>query len=128
MAGGRAHCASDARARPASSLAQLSCICEDRFMRREDYVFCIGYEGSAAIVDLKMRARYGSLSTRDLAEHGLYKQALCSAIHSEKPEELAEVLSIFNAHTDHPAPSVEGLLRIYGVTGVPDGVTKITLV
>ena len=97
-------------------------------MRREDFVFCIGYEGSAAIVDLKMRARYGSLSTRELAERGLYKQALCSAIWSKKPEELSEVLSIYNAHTDHPASSADQLLRFYGVTGVPDGVTKTTLV
>ncbi len=97
-------------------------------MRREDYVFCIGYEGSAAIVDLKMRARYGSLSTSQLAEHGLYKQALCSALFSGKQEELAEVLSIYNAHTGHPAASVDQLMRFYGVTGVPDGVTKITLV
>jgi hypothetical protein len=97
-------------------------------MRREDYVFCIGYEGSAAIVDLRLRARYGSLSTRRLAEEGLFKQALCSALFSGMQEELQEVLSIFNSHTEHPAASVEELTRIYGATGVPEGVTKITLI
>ncbi len=97
-------------------------------MRREDYVFTIGYEGSAAIVDGRLRARYGRLSTRRLAEEGLYKQAVSSALYSGSPAELEEVLSVYNAHTQHPLASVEELKRIYGATGVPEGVTKIAVI
>ena len=65
-------------------------------MRREDYVFCIGYEGSTAIVDGKLMRRHRSHTTGQLAEAGLFKQAVCSALWSGRPEELEEVLSIFN--------------------------------
>lgn len=97
-------------------------------MRREAFVFCIGYEGSTAIVDGKLRARYASSSTRELAEAGLFKQAICSALFAEKPQELDDVLSIFNQRTRHPVSSVDELLRIYGTFGVPEGVTRIIVV
>ncbi len=97
-------------------------------MRREDFVFCIGYEGSTAIVDGKLLRRYGAFSTRQLAEAGLFKQAVCSALWSGKPEELEEVLSVYNQGTTSPARSVEELSRIFGTSGVPEGVKKITIV
>ncbi len=97
-------------------------------MRREDYVFCVGYEGSSAIVDGRLRARYGKLSSRRLAEEGLYKQAICSALFSGDAGELQEVLSIYNAHTVYPVASVQELERIYGTFGTPEGVTKIAVI
>jgi hypothetical protein len=97
-------------------------------MRREEYVFTIGFEGSSAIVDGRLRARYGSLSSRRLAEEGLFKQAICSALFSARPGELEEVLSIYNQRTEHPVASVEELKRIYGTFGVPEGVTKIAVI
>ncbi len=97
-------------------------------MRREDYVFCIGYEGSAAIVDGKLRLRYSAFSTMQLAEEGLFKQALCSAIHEGKPELLQEILSLYNRRTKHPVSSIEELKRTYGAFAVPEGVTKVTVI
>jgi hypothetical protein len=97
-------------------------------MRREEFVFSIGFEGSAAIVDGRLRARYGGLSTRRLAEEGLFKQAICSALFSGKPDEFEEILSIYNQRTVHPVASVEELKRIYGAFGVPEGVTKIIII
>ena len=97
-------------------------------MRREDYVFCIGYEGSTAIVDGRLLRRYGGLGTRQLAETGLFKEAVCSALWSGKPEELQEVLSVYNQGTSVPVGSVEELTRIFGTSGVPEGVKKITIV
>ncbi|HTP59514.1 MAG TPA: hypothetical protein VMM82_11390 [Spirochaetia bacterium] len=97
-------------------------------MRREDYVFCIGYEGSTAIVDGRMKRRYGHLGTAQLAEAGLFKQAVCAALWSGSPEELQEVLSIFNAKTATPARTADELTRIFGTFGVPEGVKKVTVV
>jgi len=97
-------------------------------MRREDFVFCIGYEGSTAIVDGKLLRRYGALGTRQLAEAGLFKQAVCSALWSGMPHELQEVLSIYNEKTASQVRSVEELSRIFGTTGVPEGVRKTTIV
>lgn len=97
-------------------------------MRREDYVFCIGYEGSTAIVDGKMMRRYGHLGTAQLAEAGLFKQAVCSALWGEKPEELEQVLSIYNQKSATAVSTAEDLMRIFGTFGVPEGVRKVTVV
>ncbi len=91
-------------------------------------MFCIGYEGSSAIVDGRLRSRYGNLSSRRLAEEGLYKQAICSALFSGAAGELEEVLSIYNQHTVHPVASMEELKRIYGTFSRPEGVTKIAVI
>jgi len=111
-------------------------------MRREDYVFCIGYEGSTAIVDGKLMRRHRSHDTRQLAEAGLFKQAICSALWSEQTvdrdvesgrgqgvrSELEEVLAIYNQKTTTAVRTVEELKRIFGTSGVPEGVRKITVV
>jgi hypothetical protein len=97
-------------------------------MRREDFVFCIGFEGSTAIIDGKMQRKFGSRTSRQLAEAGYFKQAVCSAVFSDNPQELEEVLAVYNAKTDAPVRSTEELKRIFGVSGVPEGVKKLTVV
>jgi hypothetical protein len=97
-------------------------------MRREDFVFCIGFEGSTAIIDGRMLRRHGARSTRQLAEAGLFKQAVCSAVFNGSPGELDEVLSLYNARAHAPIASVEELKRTFGVNGVPEGVKKVTVV
>ncbi len=97
-------------------------------MRREDYVFCVGYEGSTAIVDGKLMRRHRSLGTRQLAEAGLFKQAICSALWSASKEELAEVLTVYNQKAASSVRTVEELMRIFGTSGVPEGVKKVTCV
>ena len=114
---------------------------------RADFVFTIGYEGNTAVVDGAMKKRYGSRSTAQLAELGLYKQALCSAIYdraaasSGRPDslqggkddhesagELEKVLEIYNRHQEHKLEFVEDLKRLFGVFEVPDGVGKVLVV
>jgi hypothetical protein len=97
-------------------------------MRREDFVFCIGFEGSTAIIDGKLMRKHGSRSTRELAEAGLFKQAVCSAVYNKSPQELEEVLSVYNAGAEATVRSVDELLRIFGVVGVPEDVKKITVI
>ncbi len=97
-------------------------------MRRDDYIFCIGFEGATAIVDGRLQRRYRSYSARQLAEAGLYKQAVCSAIADDNPQELEEVLSIYNQKTPVAVGTVEELKRIFGITGMPEGVSKVTVV
>ena len=97
-------------------------------MRREDFVFCIGFEGSTAIVDGRLLRRHGSATPRALAEAGLYKQAVCSAVFAGSDAELAEVLSIYNSRSGVPIASVEDLKRTFGISVVPEGVKKVTVV
>lgn len=92
---------------------------------REDFIFVIGYSGGTAIVDAAQRRRYGHLGTRELAERGLYKAALSSAIHAGSAEELTDVLAAYNKSALHPVQSVEHLERLFGVFDVPPGITRV---
>jgi hypothetical protein len=105
---------------------------------RADFVFTIGYEGNTAVVDGTLKRRYSSLSSEQLAEKGMYKQALCSAVYElagqagkgrERGEEaLQRVLEIYNRSAARKVGSVEELKRIFGVFEVPEGVGKVTVV
>jgi hypothetical protein len=111
---------------------------------RADFVFTIGYEGNVAVVDGALKKRYGSLSTEQLVERGLFKQALCSAIYEaqesgaggsadgtpagEAPAALQPVLDAYNQKTDRRVSTFEQLKRLFGVFEVPEGVTKVMVI
>ena len=52
-------------------------------LSRGDFIFTIGYDGPAAVVDGQAKRRYGSLSTRELAEKGLFRAAYSSAVYAK---------------------------------------------
>jgi hypothetical protein len=110
------------------ALAHRIAIRQNGLMRRADFVFCLGYDGSTAIVDGRLQRVHGSLGPRELAEAGLFKQALCAAIFDSDEAARAEILSRYNACTSHPVGTVADLERLYGVSGVPEGVTKVTVI
>ena len=98
-----------------------------------DFVFTIGYEGNAAVVDGALKKRYGSLSTEQLAEKQLYKQAICSAVYEQSTgkgagESLQRVLEIYNRNSTVKIGNVEDLQRIFGVYEVPEGIAKVTVI
>ncbi len=103
---------------------------------RGDFVFTIGYEGNTSVVDGAMKKRYGSLSTVELAEKQLYKQAVCSAVYEEATHEagnpgeeaLQRILEIYNRDTERRIGSVEELKRTFGVYGVPEGIGKVMVI
>jgi hypothetical protein len=84
-------------------------------LSREDFVFTIGYDGPSAVVDGQARSRYRSLSTRELAEKGLFRAAYSSAVYSKDPEELKILVDCYNkaAGTSYTADSA--LDRLFGV-------------
>jgi len=65
-------------------------------LSREDFVFTIGYDGSAAVVDRQAKRKYGRLSTQALAEKGLFRAAYSSALYSKNQEELKFVAEAFS--------------------------------
>ncbi len=97
-------------------------------MRRDDYVFCIGFEGSAAIVDGKLARAHAGWSAVRLAEAGLFKPAVAAALFDGSAADLQAVLDLYNAHGGAPVQGVEDLARTFGLSGVPDGVTKTIVV
>ncbi|MFP4485181.1 MAG: hypothetical protein ACLFO1_10050 [Spirochaetaceae bacterium] len=93
-------------------------------MKREEFIFTIGYQGSAAVVDAQARRKYGKLSTIQLAERGFLKQAFSSALYSGDEGEMDELIGYFKEHTTIEADNVDALKRLFGVSEVPDAITK----
>ena len=82
---------------------------------RADFIFTIGYDGPAAVVDGQAKKRYGNLSTRELAEKGLFRAAYSSAIYSKNPQELQTVIDIYNSLTGSTLGVDSSLDRLFGV-------------
>ncbi len=100
------------------------CLHGGRIVRKEDFVFSIGYEGNTAIVDSSARRKYGRLSAQELAAKGLYKAALCYALYDGDQEAMDHVLALYNKDTDHRVLIVEDLKRILGIAEIPTGPVK----
>jgi hypothetical protein len=82
---------------------------------REDFVFTIGYDGPAAVVDSHAKRKYGSLSTKELAEKGLFRAAYSSAIYSQSKEDLQNVVDIYNKSAGTAYTVNSPLDRLFGV-------------
>jgi hypothetical protein len=94
---------------------------------REDFIFTIGYDGGTAIVDGKSKRQYSRLSTEELARKGLFKPALCSALYGKDEKELELVLEIYNERSDKRLDSIDHLKRTFGVSEVPEAITKVMI-
>ena len=86
-------------------------------MTREEFIFTIGYDGDAEVVDKKSAKELGKLSTSELFDKGMIKPALCSAIFSKNPDEEKLVLDRYNAIASRPVATFDELKKIFGVSG-----------
>ena len=83
-------------------------------LSRENFIFTIGYDGPAAVIDGEAKKRYSSLSTRELAEKGLFRAAYSSAVWSKDPKELETVVEIYNKATGTSVPEAS-FQKLFGV-------------
>ena len=81
---------------------------------RGDFIFTIGYDGPVAVIDSQARKRYGSLSTKELIEKGLYRAAYSSAIYSKNPDELRLVADAYSSLTGSSI-NMASMDRLFGV-------------
>jgi hypothetical protein len=84
-------------------------------LSREDFIFTIGYDGPSAIVDGQAKKRYKSLSTRELAEKGLFRAAYSSAIWSKDPQDMTALLETYNRISGSSLTPNSPLDRLFGV-------------
>ena len=84
-------------------------------LSREEFIFTIGYDGPAAVVDSQAKKRYSSLSSRELAEKGLFRAAYSSAIWSKDPKQLESVIEIYNKISGASISTDSSLDRLFGV-------------
>ena len=97
-------------------------------MKREEFVFTIGYQGDTAIVDGQALKKYKKISTTELLEKGLYKSAFCAALYSGDENELEAVLKAYNEKSDIQYDSVLALKRLFGVFDIPEDITKVNYI
>jgi len=83
-------------------------------LSREEFIFTIGYDGPVAVVDGQAKKLYSSLSTRQLAEKGLFRAAYSSALWSKDPKEAEIVAEIYNKASGSSVPQ-SSLQRLFGV-------------
>ena len=94
-------------------------------LSREDFIFTIGYDGPAAVVDRQAKKKYGKLSTVELAEKGLFRAAYSSAVYSSNKEELKIVAKTYkrlswrsisdSSEADTSEVDLSALDRLFGV-------------
>jgi hypothetical protein len=84
-------------------------------LSREEFIFTIGYDGPAAVVDGQAKRRYGSLSTGELAEKGLFRAAYSSAVWSKDLAELKTVVEIYNKTNGASLAPDSSQDRLFGV-------------
>ncbi len=87
-------------------------------MTRNAFVFSIGYSGGTAIVDRKLEAKYGRLTTRELFAEGLYKAAFASALYDNNTEDLEWLRVEYSRLSGTPYRNTEELKRAFGVSEV----------
>ncbi|MCL1817709.1 MAG: hypothetical protein FWG35_02175 [Spirochaetaceae bacterium] len=97
-------------------------------MKRDDFIFTIGYQGNTAIIDGKTKNKNAGAAYKELAENGLYKAAYCAVLESEDSSALADFLGMFNARVPGKPYGKEELSRLFGVFGVPEGITRTKLI
>jgi hypothetical protein len=91
-------------------------------------MFCVGFEGNTAIVDVSSKRANGRLSPRELAKKGLFKPAVAGAFYDKNDAELAEVLAICNAKGEVKLDSVEALKRAFGVLESFENINRVMYV
>jgi hypothetical protein len=105
-------------------------------MTRQEFVFTIGFQGDAAIVDKRAMRQFGRLSTMELAGEGLYRAAFCSALYSGDAGEMAEFVKHFAQKTgsaglefdsseSDAGEAADQLKRLFGVYTVPDEIKRV---
>ena len=84
-------------------------------MKREDFIFTIGFDGGTAIIDGKAKKKYGRLSTNQLADKGLFKPAFCAAIFDNDEQSVQYVIHKYNENKGTSYGSADELKRLFGV-------------
>jgi len=97
-------------------------------MKREEFVFTIGYQGNTAIVDGSAMKKFKNLSTVELAEKGLLKAAFNSAVYSKNEEEIKEFLAIYNKKSGSNYSSMEALKRLFGGVDVQSKIERVKVI
>lgn len=94
-------------------------------MKREDFIFCIGYQGDAALVDGQAKKRYKNCTAQALLQDGLFKAALSSAMYDNDAKAQDEVIAAYSRAAGIDGITLEQIKRLLGVSEPSDAIEKI---
>ena len=94
-------------------------------MKRDDFIFTIGYAGGTAIVDRDARKRHGGKGAGELLDAGLYRAAFCAALYDGEVEAFVER---YRAASGDNQATAETLKRQFGVFDVADDGTSVSAI
>jgi hypothetical protein len=97
-------------------------------MKRDDFIFTIGYQGNTAIIDGNTKKKNAAVSYKGLAEKGLYKAAYCAVLESGDAAALEDFVSLFNARVPGKLYGKDELSRLFGVYGIPEGIRRTQVI
>jgi hypothetical protein len=97
-------------------------------MKKEDYMFCIGYQGDTALIDGQAKKKYAKIEVPQLIEQGLFKAALCSAIFDNDSPAVQHIISAYNTISGSSLSGLEDAMRLWGVVPVSDAVEKTLVI
>lgn len=93
-------------------------------MKREDFIFTIGYSGDTALVDGRAKKEYSRLTVDELIEKGLWRAAFCAALFDGDLELMDRVVREYSSRSGAHLESVEDMKRMLGVFEVPRDILK----
>ena len=93
-------------------------------MKRDDFIFAVGFQGNTAIVDKKAQRQYRKLTIDQLLERGFTGPALRAAIFDGDEAVVDLVREVYNrtGGTDYETGQLK---RLFGVDSVPEGVARV---
>ncbi len=94
-------------------------------LRREDFIWCVGYQGNAAVVDSRAKKAYGKLSSRQLLEKGLFRSACSAAMYDQSEPDMQLVISAYNELTGAGITGTDEMKRLLGISAVPEEINTV---
>lgn len=94
-------------------------------IKKDDFIFSIGFHGETAIVDKQAQRQFGKCSVDELIKAGLFKPAFCSAVYDDDKVLMEKILDCYNNKYGKQYTAPEDLKRLFGVFGIPENVKKV---
>ncbi|UER67801.1 hypothetical protein LKV13_03320 [Borrelia sp. BU AG58] len=96
-------------------------------MSESEFVFCIGYDGSRAIIDGELLRQHRDKGVGELFELGLYRSAFGKALYRKDDALIKYLIEGYNKISGSNYSKVEEFSLLYGVV-YPDDISKIRVV
>ena len=94
-------------------------------LKREDFVFCVGYQGDSALVDSRAKKKYRNCTAKQLLDEGLFRAAFSSAVYDKDESAMTMVIDAYNAASGANLQGPEDMKRLLGIFSVPEDISKV---